>query len=70
MKIGEVETKAHEVGVETKIHPVSYTEPKVATKEGKVLPHTGESLSASLLIAGLGVAGLASLVLSKKKQEN
>lgn len=70
VKIGEVETKAHEVGVETKIHPVSYTEPKVATKEGKVLPHTGESLSASLLIAGLGVAGLASLVLSKKKQEN
>lgn len=70
VKIGEVETKAHEVSVETKIHPVSYTEPKVVVKEGKVLPHTGEALSASLLVAGLGVAGLASLVLSKKKQEN
>lgn len=70
VKIGEVETKAHEVNVETKIHPVSYTEPKVVVKEGKVLPHTGEALSASLLVAGLGVAGLASLVLSKKKQEN
>lgn len=70
VKIGEVETKAHEVSVETKIHPVSYTEPKVVVKEGKVLPHTGEALSASLLVAGLGVAGLAGLVLSKKKQEN
>lgn len=70
VKIGEAETKAHEVSVETKIHPVSYTEPKVATKEGKVLPHTGEALSASLLVAGLGVAGLAGLVLSKKKKEN
>lgn len=70
VKIGEVETKAHEVSVETKIHPVSYTEPKVVEKEGKVLPHTGEALSASLLVAGLGVAGLAGLVLSKKKQEN
>ena len=70
VKIGEAKTKAHEVSVETKIHPVSYTEPKVATKEGKVLPHTGEALSASLLVAGLGVAGLAGLVLSKKKREN
>ena len=70
VKIGEVETKAHEVSVETKIHPVSYTEPKVVVKEGKVLPHTGEALSASLLVAGLGVAGLAGLVLSKKKKEN
>lgn len=70
VKIGEAKTKAHEVSVETKIHPVSYTEPKVATKEGKVLPHTGEALSASLLVAGLGVAGLAGLVLSKKKKEN
>ena len=70
VKIGKAETKAHEVSVETKIHPVSYTEPKVATKEGKVLPHTGEALSASLLVAGLGVAGLAGLVLSKKKKEN
>ena len=70
VKIGEVETKAHEVSVETKIHPVSYTEPKVVVKEGKVLPHTGEALSASLLVAGLGVAGLAGFVLSKKKQEN
>ena len=70
MKIGEIETKAHKVSVETKIHPVSYTEPKVVVKEGKVLPHTGEALSASLLVAGLGVASLAGLVLSKKKQEN
>ena len=70
VKIGEVETKAHEVDVETKIHPVSYTKPKVVAKEGKVLPHTGETLSASLLVAGLGVSGLAGLVLSKKKQEN
>lgn len=70
VKIGEIETKAHKVSVETKIHPVSYTEPKVVVKEGKVLPHTGEALSASLLVAGLGVASLAGLVLSKKKQEN
>lgn len=69
VKIGEVETKAHEVSVETKIHPVSYTEPKVATKEGKVLPHTGTEASLALSIAGLALAGLATTMVLKKKEQ-
>lgn len=67
-KVGEVATKAHEIGVSSEVHPVDVVKKAVIKEVSHKLPHTGTEVSAALVVAGMGALTLAGVALKKKER--
>ena len=65
-KVGNVEVKAHEIGVSSEVHPVDVAQ-KAVVKTVPTLPHTGTTASLALVVAGIGALTLAGATLKKKE---
>ena len=65
-KVGNVEAKAHEIGVSSEVHPVDVAQ-KAVVKTVPTLPHTGTTASLALVVAGIGALTLAGATLKKKE---
>ena len=65
-KVGNVEAKAHEIGVSSEVHPVDIAQ-KAVIKTVPTLPHTGSTASVALVLAGMGALALAGATLKKKE---
>lgn len=63
-KVGNVEAKAHEIGVSSEVHPVDVVQKAVVKP---TLPLTGTTASVALVLAGMGALALAGATLKKKE---
>ena len=63
-KVGNVEAKAHEIGVSSEVHPVDIAQKAVVKR---TLPLTGTTASVALVLAGMGALTLAGATLKKKE---
>lgn len=66
-KVGNVEAKAHEIGVSSEVHPVDVAKKAVVKQSTPSLPLTGTTASVALVMAGMGALVLAGATLKKKE---
>ena len=66
-KVGNVEAKAHEIGVSSEVHPVDVAKKAVVKQSAPSLPLTGTTASVALVMAGMGALVLAGATLKKKE---